>query len=227
MDATEPIPAHARSGFDRGAVRGNLAHRAAVGLGARAARGRLRTGRLDSLAEAMFEEITFFPNPVRNAGGSHQGPAPVIACSRAPLLRSNTLENQISSLARLDDRQCRDTNIPTHVPRQNYRQPCAAANVGQHAPLPLRKYDRLGSSVEDKGQKTSVCDEYDVEEDPDTNSVKFVSGGQVLHTIKLLTDRERNGFAFDGVKKTQEGFELAIEYGTRIFYRKNFSETMA
>ena len=24
------------------------------------------------------------------------------------------------------------------------------------------------------------------------------------------------------MKKTREGFELAIEYGTRIFYRKNF-----
>ena len=78
-------------------------------------------------------------------------------------------------------------------------------------------------SVGDKGpKKISVCDEYDMEEDPDTNAVKIVSGGEVLHTIKLLSDRERNGFAFDGVKKTKEGFELAIEYGTRIFYRKNF-----
>jgi hypothetical protein len=78
-------------------------------------------------------------------------------------------------------------------------------------------------SVGDKGEKKlSVCDEYDVAEDPDTNAVKIVSGGKVLHTIKLLSDTQRNGFAFDGVKKTQEGFELAIEYGTRIFYRKNF-----
>jgi hypothetical protein len=68
----------------------------------------------------------------------------------------------------------------------------------------------------------AVCDDYDVEEAPDINSVTIVSGGHVLHAVKLLTDRERNGFAFDGVKKTQAGFELAIEYGSRIFYRKNF-----
>jgi len=73
-----------------------------------------------------------------------------------------------------------------------------------------------------KAQTTSVCDNYVVEEDTDTNSVKVESGGQVLHSIKLLSDRERNGFAFDGVKKNKEGFELAIEYGSRIFYHKNF-----
>jgi len=58
--------------------------------------------------------------------------------------------------------------------------------------------------------------------DPGTRSLKIVSGGQVLHTIKLLTDVERNGFAFDGVNKTKDGFELAIEYGSRIFYGKKF-----
>ena len=73
-----------------------------------------------------------------------------------------------------------------------------------------------------KNLKPSVCANYDVEEAPDINSVRVVSRGHVVHTIKLLTDRERNGFAFDGVKKTQAGFELAIEYGSRIFYRKNF-----
>lgn len=78
------------------------------------------------------------------------------------------------------------------------------------------------AGIEDKGQKTSVCDNYDVEEDTDTNSLKIVSGGDVLHTIKLLSDKERNGFAFDGVKKNKEGFELAIEYGSRFFYHKNF-----
>src|ERR1044072_4889356 len=71
---------------------------------------------------------------------------------------------------------------------------------------------------------TLSCDEYSVEEgtDPGTNSVKIVRGGQVLHTIKLLTVAERNGFAFDGVKKTKQGFEMAVEYGSRFFYRKNF-----
>jgi hypothetical protein len=46
--------------------------------------------------------------------------------------------------------------------------------------------------------------------------------GQILHSIRLLTDAERNGFAHDGVKKTKEGFEFGIEYGSRIYYHKRF-----
>ena len=82
--------------------------------------------------------------------------------------------------------------------------------------------DVKSSNVADNGTKNSGCDDYRIEEDTDTNSVKIVRGGKVLHSIKLLTDLERNGFAFDGVKKTKAGFELAVEYGSRIFYRKNF-----
>ena len=85
------------------------------------------------------------------------------------------------------------------------------------------KSDLDSPNVGDKGpKKISVCKEYDVAEDPNINALKIVRSGHVLYTIKLLSERERPGFAFDGVKKTREGFELAIEYGTRIFYRKNF-----
>ena len=77
---------------------------------------------------------------------------------------------------------------------------------------------------DDEGSKTSGCDEYSVEEGtiPGTRSVNIVRGGKVLHTIKLLTDVERNGFAFNWVKKTKEGFEIAIEYGSIIYYGKRF-----
>ena len=79
----------------------------------------------------------------------------------------------------------------------------------------------------DKASKPVDCADpngYSVEEatEPGTHSVNIVRDGRVLHTIKLLTDVERNGFGFDGVKKTKEGFELAIEYGSRIFYGKRF-----
>jgi hypothetical protein len=94
---------------------------------------------------------------------------------------------------------CSTNSPPTRAETHNEKPPVSA----NHAP-------------------TSVCDNYGVEEDTDTNSVKVESGGQVLHSIKLLTDKERNGFAFDGVKKNKEGFELAIEYGSRMFYHKNF-----
>jgi hypothetical protein len=82
-------------------------------------------------------------------------------------------------------------------------------------------------AVIDKASKPVDCADpngYSVEEatEPGTHSVNIVRDGRVLHTIKLLTDVERNGFGFDGVKKTKEGFELAIEYGSRIFYGKRF-----
>jgi hypothetical protein len=83
------------------------------------------------------------------------------------------------------------------------------------------------NAVTDKASKPVDCADpngYSVESgtEPGTNSVRIVSNGTVLHTIKLLTDVERNGFGFDGVKKTREGFELAIEYGSVIYYHKAF-----
>ena len=82
-------------------------------------------------------------------------------------------------------------------------------------------------SIDDEGSKTLDCDDpkgYTVEEGtiPDTNSVNIVRGDTVLHTIKLLTEIELPGFGFDGAKKTKDGFEISIEYGTRIFYAKTF-----
>src|SRR6476659_7863677 len=58
----------------------------------------------------------------------------------------------------------------------------------------------------DKASKKVDCADpngYSVEEatEPGTHSVNIVRDGRVLHTIKLLTDVERNGFGFDGVKK--------------------------
>jgi hypothetical protein len=83
------------------------------------------------------------------------------------------------------------------------------------------------NAVTDKASKPVDCADpegYSVEEgtEPGTNSVKIVSGGIVLHTIKLLTDVERNGFGFNGAKKTKEGFEISIEYGSIIYYGKRF-----
>ncbi|MFN2513973.1 MAG: hypothetical protein ABR568_21475, partial [Pyrinomonadaceae bacterium] len=83
------------------------------------------------------------------------------------------------------------------------------------------------TAVPDEASKTIDCDDpkgYSVEEgtDPGTNSVKIVRGGTVLHTIKLPTGIERNGFGFNWVKKTKEGFEIGIEYGSVIYYGKRF-----
>jgi len=92
---------------------------------------------------------------------------------------------------------------------------------------PERVHNGRLTAVTDKTSKPVDCaapNGYSLEEgtEAENNSVNIVSGGTVLHTIKLLTGAERNGFAFDGVKKTKEGFELAIEYGSVIFYSKRF-----
>ena len=83
------------------------------------------------------------------------------------------------------------------------------------------------NAVTDKASKPVDCADpkgFSVEEgtEPGTRSVNIVRAGRVLHTIKLLTDMERNGFGFDGVKKTSQGFEISIEYGSVIYYHKAF-----
>lgn len=90
---------------------------------------------------------------------------------------------------------------------------------------PISAFDSLTLGPSDAG--TSACDDpkgYSVEEgkEPGTNSAKILRGDTVLHTIKLPTEAEVNGFAVNWVKKTKEGFEIAIEYGTRMYYAKRF-----
>src|ERR1041385_1471675 len=70
------------------------------------------------------------------------------------------------------------------------------------------------------------CDDpkgYSVEEDPETNTVKIVRDGTVFHTIKLRADGERNGVAFNGVKKTKAGFEMSVEYGCVSYHGKTLT----
>lgn len=83
------------------------------------------------------------------------------------------------------------------------------------------------SSIPDEGSKPLDCDDpkgYSLEEGtiPDTRTLNIVRDGTVLHTIKLLTEMDRPGFGFDGAKKTDDGFEISIQYGTRNFYAKTF-----
>ena len=83
------------------------------------------------------------------------------------------------------------------------------------------------NAVTDEASKSVDCADpkgYSVEEGikPGTHPVNIVREGRVLHTIELPTEMDVNGFGFGGVKKTKAGFEIAIEYGTRIFYHKRF-----
>lgn len=85
-----------------------------------------------------------------------------------------------------------------------------------------------GPSGADNRLKTLDCgnpQEYSVDEvrDSGANYVKIVRDTAVLHSIKLPTAADRNGFGFNWAKKTKEGFEIAIEYGSRFYYEKRFS----
>lgn len=71
------------------------------------------------------------------------------------------------------------------------------------------------------------CDDpngFDVVEIKDEgNSVNIVKGNTIYKTIKLPTGSERNGFGFNWAKKTAEGFEISVEYGSRYYYDKRFN----
>jgi hypothetical protein len=83
------------------------------------------------------------------------------------------------------------------------------------------------NAITEKASKSVDCADpngYSVEEGikPGTHPVNIVREGRVLHTIELTTGVDVNGFSFDGVKKTSQGFEISIEYGSVIYYHKAF-----
>ena len=82
----------------------------------------------------------------------------------------------------------------------------------------------IGSGTDTKPVSCDDPQGYSLEQSSEsgTNNVNIVRGGTVLHTIKLPTDATRNGFALDELKKTKAGFEILVEYGSRIFYSKRF-----
>ena len=56
----------------------------------------------------------------------------------------------------------------------------------------------------------------------DVPYVEITQGDKVFGSIRVFTERERNGFALDEAKKTNTGFEIAVEYGSRYYYHKQF-----
>jgi hypothetical protein len=55
--------------------------------------------------------------------------------------------------------------------------------------------------------------------------LNIVSGGEIKAAIKIPTDSDAQGFALESTERTKAGFEITIEYGTRIYYRKRFNFT--
>jgi hypothetical protein len=83
-------------------------------------------------------------------------------------------------------------------------------------------------AVTDESPKPVDCADpngYSVVEvrEPGANGVNIVQGGKALRSIRLPTDAERNGFGFNWARKTKEGFEVSVEYGSRYYYGKRFN----
>src|ERR1044072_3014634 len=51
--------------------------------------------------------------------------------------------------------------------------------------------------------------------------VNIMQDGKVLKAINL-PGQEVNGFSLDYARKTKAGFEFSIEYGSRMYYHKQF-----
>jgi hypothetical protein len=117
---------------------------------------------------------------------------------------------------------CATDSSPITTKSQNEKPPVSANN-----PSAVGQSQVERPSVDNKSSKTLDCDDpkgYSVEEgtEPGAHPVNIVRDGRVLHTIKLPSGEGLNGFAFDGVKKTNQGFEISIEYGSVIYYHKAF-----
>lgn len=118
---------------------------------------------------------------------------------------------------------CSTDSSPITTESRNEKPPASANS--QSTPVQESHLDR--PSIDNQSTKALNCDDpkgYSVKEEaePGIHAVNIVSDATVVHAIKLPTDAEVNGFGFDGVKKTKAGFEIAIQYGTRIFYAKRF-----
>lgn len=82
--------------------------------------------------------------------------------------------------------------------------------------------------LKNEGSKPFDCSDsngYKVEKnrDDEFNLVNIVQDDKVVETLKLPTGLSQNGFALNWAKKTQRGFEISIEYGSRFYYQKEFN----
>ncbi len=60
-------------------------------------------------------------------------------------------------------------------------------------------------------------------EDDDSKSVNIKEGNTIIKKINLPRQLDVNGFSLRWARETKEGFEIAIDYGSRLYYHKNFS----
>jgi hypothetical protein len=54
-------------------------------------------------------------------------------------------------------------------------------------------------------------------------SIVFAEGNNVRRTVKVPDRDEISGFSLDRFGETKNGFEIAVEYGSKYYYRKSFN----
>ena len=53
-------------------------------------------------------------------------------------------------------------------------------------------------------------------------SIVFAEGNTIRRTVKMPTETDAPNFSLDRFAETKNGFEIAVEYGSKYFYRKSF-----
>lgn len=56
----------------------------------------------------------------------------------------------------------------------------------------------------------------------EAKNINIVDGGKTKSVIKLPSPQDYNGYALNWAKKTADGFEVSIEYGSRNYFNKSF-----
>jgi hypothetical protein len=118
----------------------------------------------------------------------------LIACSEANSSKIAAVSEQTKISNKVLDEKLEINNVQTHKNEDSKTFDCTASN------------------------------DYKVEKDRDEefNLVHIIQDDKIVETIKLPTGLSQNGFALNWAKKTKSGFEILIEYGSRIYYQKEF-----
>lgn len=54
-------------------------------------------------------------------------------------------------------------------------------------------------------------------------SIVFAEGNNIRRTVKMPTQADAANFSLDHFGETKNGFEIAVEYGSKYYYRKSFN----
>ncbi len=54
-------------------------------------------------------------------------------------------------------------------------------------------------------------------------SIVFAEGNAIRRTVKMPTQTDAANFSLDRFGETKNGFEIAVEYGSKYYYRKSFN----